>query len=183
MKARYIILYNSVLMIFGFLLLKVVFAAAGPNVTESSFKENYNVATFFPEGWGFFTRSPRGDKYALYKVEQSNKLTPVHFKNADAKSLYGFSRKSRRINMEISRVAALVKKDSSWVRVEDKDEVISRTQFTEVEITRAKADPERLRFITPGTYILKKYKIAPWSWAKYPDNFKKSAYVTSIILQ
>ncbi|UOQ71517.1 SdpA family antimicrobial peptide system protein [Hymenobacter cellulosilyticus] len=183
MKTKNILLYNSVLLGFAFLLLKVVYAAAGPNVTESSFKDNYDIFSFFPEGWGFFTRSPRGDKYVLYKVESAQSLTPVHFKNASAESLYGFSRKSRRVNMEIGRVASLVKMDSSWVRVEDNDQIIAAVKFHGREIARSAFNQKQFRFIAPGTYILKKYKIAPWSWAKYPDNFKKSAYVTTIILQ
>ena len=98
-----------------FILLSIIFSVyidKGP--LSPNFKTSKTIGSIFPQGWGFFTKSPRTPVETLYQVTQNLRLKKVTRTNTAAKNLFGLSRGSRRINIEQSRLKLLVDLDSLW---------------------------------------------------------------------
>lgn len=164
-------------------IIHLLYSLSGPNVTETGFISRYNTSVFFPEGWGFFTKSPRGEKYMMYKVLSDGVLRPVHRKNGSIENWFGLSRTSRRVNMEIARLINVVKADSSWLEVIDKESTFPEIRFQSSQTDTIGFDAKQYHFITTGTYILKRYRVPAWSWARHPEHFTKKAFLKKVVLR
>ena len=143
------------------LIFNILRSSIGLSPLQPGFQQRYASSILFPEGWGFFTRDPRTERIQLYRSEGSTVGSEVSFKSASARNLLGFSRKARRIQMEIARITAGVP-DSIWSS--------QVTNHPRIEISRDVG----LHFIKEGDYTLKKSWPVPWAWAKkkeyYPDH-------------
>ncbi|PJJ59214.1 SdpA family antimicrobial peptide system protein [Hymenobacter chitinivorans] len=154
----------------GFVLVsKAVQASVGVNATETTFQERYTFSVLLPEGWGFFTKSPRDEKNVLYRIRPDKSLEVATHKNADPENLFGFSRRSRRANMEFSRVMAQVKeKDWDQYQRYSLQDLIGSDTIATVHIPYSSTQFNQLQ---KGTYIVKRYTITPWAWAQYPEHY------------
>ena len=153
MKKQYLY-YIIILLFWIYFLWKILSSSLGFNVNEISFLHKYIVSSFVPEGWGFFTRPPIEDQHSLYKIENAQEQL-ITFRNIDIRNLFGFSRKSRRVNLELQRVISKIN-DSIWG---------SNNEIT-IPVELSNMD-NYIIYIKPGKYKLKKYKLVPWAWVKY----------------
>ena len=164
-------------------LLRLLYAIAGPNATETTFVNRYDTTIFFPEGWGFFTKSPREEKHTAYYVLPNGQLSPVHSKNGSAQNWFGLSRRSRRVNMELSQLFAAAQADSGWVQVVDHEADFTGLRFNRLAVDTIRFDGKKYHLLRRGDYILKRYRIPAWSWARYPAHFTPRAALKKIILR
>ncbi len=151
-------------LLFGFILLRVLFfSSIEHNAGAPSFAVKSIVSKVSPQGWGFFTRNPREPIYTLYEIEGHNKpLRKVLQVNSHASNLFGFSRKSRRLGMEVSIMVALA--DSLNFR---KYQGVDNLQYPDTIIT---IDNSNLHYLKSGDYVLIKRKIVPFSWASFVED-------------
>ncbi|TGE25414.1 SdpA family antimicrobial peptide system protein [Hymenobacter aquaticus] len=169
MKAKRFVFYLT-LIILGFVLVaKAGQASVGTNATETSFQERYMFSVLLPEGWGFFTKNPRDAKTVLYTVGPDKTLALATYKNAAAQNLCGLSRRSRRLNLEFSRVMAQVQ-EKDWTR----QQAYSLTELLHADTIAAVVIPYSTRHFTQlakGDYVVKRFNVVPWAWAQYPEHF------------
>ncbi|UOQ74652.1 SdpA family antimicrobial peptide system protein [Hymenobacter cellulosilyticus] len=161
--------YLTVLLLGFVLVSKAVQASVGVNATETTFQERYAFSVLLPEGWGFFTKSPRDEKNVLYRIMPDKTLEVAVHKNADPENLFGFSRRSRRTSMEFSRVMAHVKA-KDWEKYQSyslRDLLTSDT----IAAVRVPYSTKQFNQLEKGTYIVKRYSIVPWAWAQYPEHY------------
>lgn len=62
-----------------------------------------SVATLLPQGWAFFTRSPREPQIYLFE-EIDGKVVKKSYPNASMESAFGFTRKVRSKGIELGHL-------------------------------------------------------------------------------
>ena len=117
------------------------------------------VGTFFPEGWGFFTKNPRDLQFEVYKIE-NKKVSRIDMSNHSAFNYFGLSRKARVIGYESSVIANEIDK-KKWKKNEVKD-ISGFINDSSAVISQKK----EFKFLIPGEYIFKMYEPIPYAWAK-----------------
>ena len=138
------------------------------NVIPVSAEEKNVIKFFFPQGWGFFTKDPREDKYKLYKLIAGNSPKLINYKITSIENLLGLSRKGNRICIEMIRIQNQLPKATEWI--ESKLD-IDQYDFSQQEFKLIDINEEDYYYINPGKYLIKQYQITPWNWLKYPDNY------------
>ena len=91
---------------FGLLVLvSSIFYATMPT-NPVSIKSNYleKAITLIPQGWAFFTRDPREAQVLIYEIGKNNALTNLEQKHSSYKNLFGLSRKSSKIMIELQLI-------------------------------------------------------------------------------
>lgn len=142
----------------GLFLVSLVFFSSldyNVNTPDYTIKLLFNLSA--PEGWGFFTRSPREEVVDLYSIEKGQ-LQKVLERNGHYSNLFGISRKSRKLGMESSILVQKVN-DSLWL----KDNDISKIDIPNIIHN---VDDENLFYLSKGDFVLLKRKTIPWSWKK-----------------
>lgn len=131
-----------------------------------NFRVKKTVVAFFPEGWSFFTRAPRGEMIGCYKIDPNGRAAEFYFQNGSPSNFFGISRRYRKIEMEISGIATSIP-DSLW-RYTNLPQNIIEEKLQPVLIEHYKG----IHIEKDSEYIIEiSYPIA-WAWA---NNKKVSA--------
>ncbi|MEH6681692.1 MAG: SdpA family antimicrobial peptide system protein [Sediminicola sp.] len=112
-----------------------------------------------PQGWGFFTRSPREEQLYVYRVENGD-YTQFLDVNFSAQNVFGFSRKNR---IMLNEIVALTQKldDSLWVSTREKN-----LKMIEFDSLHVMANKSKIPLLC-GIYIIKRENLLPWAWREY----------------
>lgn len=111
-----------------------------------------------PQGWGFFTKSPREPQVAMYKID-NGKPQLVDYNNMSYKNLFGFSRVARIKGYELSIILEKVPKNK-YV----KGKITDIDQILKLEPIQLMPD-EMINFTEKGTYIIRISNPIPWAWS------------------
>ncbi|WP_020602881.1 SdpA family antimicrobial peptide system protein [Spirosoma spitsbergense] len=131
---------------------------------ENPIRLNYelqqNIRMLFPQGWAFFTKSPRDENMQLYQLSD-NRLTLVDGqRQATLANWMGLKRSSRAMSVEYAYLLYNAPTDK-WVQCEtDPAAFIASHRLTNVVVTNDTPHP-----YLEGTYYLIKKGIIPWAWA------------------
>jgi antimicrobial peptide system SdpA family protein len=116
------------------------------------------IYTLLPEGWGFFTRSPRENQIKVYRSAQGRYVL-INKSNAEPEYLFGLSRVSRRINIELGQVFTQIA-DSSWTDCKS-SEFTDCSGVNRVQVTNRFDEP-----LCRGEYTLISAPPIPWAWSR-----------------
>ena len=178
MMHQRLLYYVALLGCVSFALLRLLQISIGSNAIDVSFSEKYTASLFFPEGWGFFTKSPRDTKYVLYTASPGGlPLESVTYKNSSRQNLFGFSRASRRLNLEFSKFLPAIQ-SKCWHSLPD-----GTTTGAPAAVTTVAFSTKQFKMLKPGMYIVKKFDISPWAWAKFPTRFAKHDSYATVCLK
>ena len=119
----------------------------------------------------------------VYQVLPNGQLSPVQRKNGARKNWFGLSRASRRINMETAQLVEVTKADSDWVKVTDREAALGSVRFAAAQVDTIRRDPDKYHLLASGVYLLKRYQIPAWSWARYPGHFTPKALLKKVVLK
>jgi antimicrobial peptide system SdpA family protein len=134
----------------------IVVCSMPPSAYRPDFRISAAVEAFMPEGWSFFTRSPREEMADLYSVE-GDTVYRFTSTNGAPSNFFGLSRKSRKVGMDLSFLAESIP-DSAWETV---SMLTASTPFKKI----FKCKPNRrITSIPRGRYIIAAYKPIPWAW-------------------
>jgi antimicrobial peptide system SdpA family protein len=118
------------------------------------------------QGWAFFTRNPREPSFNLYAVDTIGKKisNKVIKPNAHHSNLWGISRKSRRLGIEMSFIFTNIKKEHwkshcciNTIRLNSEDKILISNPM--------------IKYLK-GTYILVKENLVPWVYFSSKQNLK-----------
>lgn len=153
------ILYLTTWLILGLFVLLILVSSLKESVIilPGKLKETINI--FFPEGWSFFTRSPREEMAEIYEIKNNNTLTRISYQCSAPENLFGISKKSRKIGMELSIIATVIN-DSLWV-----NQGSSQINIDALPITKIKINQDDIKIILKGNYIIKTKMPIPWAWS------------------
>lgn len=167
-------LYKFGLISFWIILFYLIYSSAIKDDVVFENKENKEIfRAFFPEAWGFFTKSPNDDLLDIYKINSDLTLEKITINNSSFKNYIGLSRKARIIGYQSSILLSAIYVDSlKW-----KDSAGSYNFFIP-ETMFSVVRNESLTYFPKGNYILIKYKPLPWAWfAENQNKFKPYQYI------
>jgi len=122
------------------------------------YKNSRLIFTVVPQGWGFFTRDPRELQTLVY-AKSDQEFVLVNKSGAEPEYLFGLSRRSRRINVELGQIFGLIP-DSLWVDCPSKN--LSTCESLEAHHYK---NPY-LNPICKGEYLLVSQEPVPWAWSQ-----------------
>ncbi|MFK7810326.1 MAG: SdpA family antimicrobial peptide system protein [Saprospiraceae bacterium] len=133
-----------------------------------------SVAALLPQGWAFFTRSPREPQIYLYH-EVDGQIVKKSYPNASLESAFGFNRKVRSKGIELGHLYERSQK-LEWTEC-DGDVNICNDNWTATEAQDI-INPAHTPSICGELYIVEKV-IIPWAWA----SSKKEIHMPSKIIK
>lgn len=175
---KYIITFSTLSIVIGFLLL-VLFANS---ITYNPIKYNfpYMKESFstLPQGWAFFTRSPREGQVMLYKLEDGQ-ITEMNHRHSSPGNAFGLNRKVSHMMSEIQAIER---------QVPDEKFMNSRWNFQSKQYGEIpeEAYPIEQTLNHPqlnGEYVLVYQEIIPWAWSKNLDKIDMPAKVARIKIE
>lgn len=148
-----------------FCLVLLVFILAvfnSSNIIIGNNEKNNFIHRLFPQGWSFFTKSPRSEMLDIYHISGNN-LTNISIRNMSKNSYFGFSRVARRIAYESSLIAEKVDKyewiDTVYLDIEKFASSITHESIcTSTNIKK----PKNVNNLKSGEYLLILHRPKPW---------------------
>lgn len=118
------------------------------------------------QGWAFFTRDPREPSFNLYTFDSKNNIVgdKIIKPNTHYSNLFGISRKSRRLGIEMSVIIPNIKKEQ-WKSVCCISSISLNNQ-NKVPISNP-----MIKYLG-GNYIVIKEKRIPWVYFSNKNEFK-----------
>ena len=118
-----------------------------------------------PQGWGFFTKSPKDEYLLLFKKRENDSLEPLIQKNFTLNNIYGISRKQRFLSLEVSKLMSQTTNDQ-WNNCTEEN--INKCLVQKVDLNQLSS-----RNLLEGDYLVLREKHIPWAWAKSGISKKK----------
>lgn len=144
--------------------LYAVHASMPTNPIKLPAEDSIRARMWLPQGWKFFTRSPREDRYEAYALTpQGEWKQAMNWPNARAANLFGLSRRGRAQSVELGLLEGAAQRKS--------DTPIWQPCETRLEECFANASPTEVDNATPqssvcGEVALAKRPPVPWAWTR-----------------
>jgi antimicrobial peptide system SdpA family protein len=159
-RTTHYITVAALAMIWSLLSITVFFAAIPDSPMRPSLKEKVGLLTVLPEGWGFFTRSPREESiFALGRSDAG--WQELNFTATSARNWGGFLRVSRVQGVELSALTEGLKEED-WTSHPDpfaRDADLSAITRREVK------NPAVVKTMC-GEILLERRSPVPWAWSR-----------------
>ncbi len=158
------------------LLTVVILSSAGPyNTTSFKFlnkSESLTLRSFFPEGFGFFSRDPQEEFPLIYK-EVNDNLVLLTKPNSSLKNMLGLRRSQRSIFAELGIIVSEVA-DEDWSRCASS--LVECWNSKTIKILKIENMNHGANLC--GTYLISTKKPIPWAWrntfkGEMPQRFVK----------
>ncbi|WP_052329795.1 SdpA family antimicrobial peptide system protein [Thermicanus aegyptius] len=120
--------------------------------------KNMTISKIFPQGWGFYSISPREEQIILY---DENGNLAVDWPNASLSNLFGLLRKGRAQGLEVGIVSAELQ-ENDFTQTEGNLKEAIKSYHGRI-ITVKNPTPNAM---ISGKYFVVKYQIVPWTWAR-----------------
>ncbi|NOS55524.1 MAG: SdpA family antimicrobial peptide system protein [Cyclobacteriaceae bacterium] len=178
LNLRFVFLWSTLLFnVFLWLLfIAFTFSAVAPyNTTSYKFlnkRESLIFRSFFPEGFGFFTRDPNEEFPLLYK-EVNDSLVLLTKANSSSSNLFGLKRTQRSVFGEMGSIISEIPSEDWTKCATTLKECLSSKKIKVVEISNT-----RINTNFCGTYFITTKKPVPWAWretfkGEMPQRFVK----------
>ncbi|UZT99069.1 SdpA family antimicrobial peptide system protein [Chryseobacterium fluminis] len=123
--------------------------------------------TLLPEGWSFFTRSPREDMVTIYKIVE-NKPIKINSLSSNAENFFGLSRKSRKLGYDLSIILSTFQR-ITWIKINSLENIkIEQQKFKKINKNQL-----QINTLDKGYYMIVSQPVIPWAWSKYPSRVRK----------
>ncbi len=122
-----------------------------------------NMETWFPQGWGFYSKDPT--EPAIYVFDYETKEPSTSWPHNSKQNLYGLKRDGRAQGIEAGLVKSKVP-DDKWVTCEEKPFTCATESDGVETLTVHNESP----FPTIcGEHLIVMQEPVPWAWSKYKD--------------
>ena len=145
--------------LWSWLILTVFFAAIPDSPMRLSTKDRAAVMTVLPEGWGFFTRSPREEGvYAYGRAEDG--WSELTFGATSARNWFGLLRASRVQGVELGGISGVVPEES-WT--EHRDPFHPTADLGSIPMLDV--SNTAIAQTMCGEVLLERRRPIPWAWS------------------
>jgi len=158
LKSKFLLIVPATAIYFFVLIFSV------ENVVSSEYRNiRKKVSIFLPQGWNFFTKNPLEKVQRLYKINNGDTLQVVH-SNFSSNNFWGFSRRTRRINMEKEHLLYLANKT-----IKDTSEIMKLNNIKPI------VKDSTFIILESGRYLIEERPPISWSWSRHgQDKFIKT---------
>ncbi len=152
-------LFKLAVLCFWLICIFFIFSASISNeIVYSNKKYKKTIAAIVPQGWGFFTKSPKEQTYVCYKFYKGA-YVPVTLANFSAGNLFGLSRKSRVVGYETSMLLEKIAGIPGWNNGKGEHHLLHKPAATyPLRIEK------HLNHFENGKYLFIRYYTIPWAW-------------------
>jgi len=160
-KRNVLISFSSILIIFCTFFYVTLSDALPYNAFSSVFNSEKSIFKIFPQGWAFFTRSPREAQAKLYEID-GDKIKEIKHYHSSYHYLLGASKENSRYVTELAYLFNKIPQErytdaKSNIQLNNIDKIPTDT----IQITNPFDNPRII-----GTYILIMQELVPWAWTK-----------------
>jgi antimicrobial peptide system SdpA family protein len=156
----------------------VFFSSMQFNPIQNKYEKKRETFILVPQGWAFFTRSPREAQTIIYKVEGKG-LVLLDHKHSDFANWMGLSRRASVIMSEMqivkSKLHDSVFVDTKWNYQTCK---IGLYPSDGIEVENEVNDP-----ILCGDFVLVFQKPIPWAWSKSLKDIEMPATAVKVTVR
>ena len=136
-------------------------------------KNSAYISTFMPQGWAFFTRSPREPQLYVYRIE-NNHISKVDIYNASVASLFGMRRTMLASRVEVGALISTVNK-KEWKSYNK--ELSDSCLFDSIPVKIVENKTQAKSFC--GEYLFQYQEPLPWAW----NNVKRKVVLPSLLIR
>lgn len=159
-------LISIIIFIFGIYLFSNI-------LPENNMTHKNLLQDFSPQGFGFYSKSPRDEQYIL------NYNKNIDLPNFQPKNIFGLKRKGRAQAIELGRLDAKIK-DNQWYKVEHEKEINKKVQEIK-NVYKVKKD-EKFKNIDSGTYIIIKKEPISWYFRDFKDTTSQNIKIAKVVV-
>ncbi|MEH7109305.1 SdpA family antimicrobial peptide system protein [Bacillus sp. JJ1764] len=145
--------------IWGFIFSSSVVASLGTTPIPLSKDSKIVFASMLPQGWGFFSKSPRDMLLGIHTANE--KSLKVLFPTMRFENLLGLYRKGRSQGVEMGALSVKISKED-WVKCDGNDLKSCEKSAKKINIENKTPSP-----LLCGEYYFTHEEIIPWSYYKY----------------
>lgn len=156
-------IYKTLILVFWLILAYSLALNYDPmRVTHKTFKFNKSFY-FFPQGWGFFTKSPQEDLFSFYELNK-NEVKKITLSNASSTNFFGLSKKARLAFAETGEVLGKINvKESDWYNSKGlKMDVFINLPIHDTIVV----DNKNIFLHKNKVYLILKHNTIPFSWSE-----------------
>ena len=118
------------------------------------------IRALVPQGWAFFTRSPREPRVIPYAPAADGSWRSVHARrHAEPAQVFGLNRSSRAQGVEMGLLLDAVAEDD-WVACDDTPQTCLASAAITVQTENVSPEPTLC-----GTIVLVRQEPLPWAWS------------------
>ena len=132
------------------------------NPLSGSKVEAIKYSLVLPQGWAFFTRSPREDQYYAYKMK-GGELKSILHTNSSYKNAFGLTRNVRKRGVEMGGLIEQLT-HKTWLKCPDgvlKDCITTNDSIATIQLINTAHHPTYC-----GEVWLERKPIVPWAWSR-----------------
>lgn len=156
------------------LLFKITVSNMPHNPLSSSKATALNMNLILPQGWAFFTKSPREAGILAYQKE-NDRLVCANMRNSGSENLFGLSRRARVQGVELGAILAKLKGEK-WFECKDGLKNANHLDtIPSIVVLNTAASPT-----FDGEYVLEEKKIVPWAWSQSANEINMPSKIIKI---
>ncbi|PEJ17837.1 SdpA family antimicrobial peptide system protein [Bacillus pseudomycoides] len=127
-------------------------------IKDLPFSKKLNIATWFPQGWGFYSKSPREDYFSV--VDIKNEKLAAEWPNNLPKNYFGLKRFGRSQGVEAGMISSNVPPSSMQKCSGDPKKCLKNSKVL-MNIENASPNPTIC-----GDIGIVNQQTVPWAWSK-----------------
>jgi antimicrobial peptide system SdpA family protein len=147
-------------LIAGVAILYSVHSAMPHNAVELPFEKDVQMGLILPEGWAFFTKSPKDPRFLVFGPTSDGSWARRYGETTDLATTFAFSRKTRSLGVEAGLIASSVT-ETDWRKCSS----APSTCMSLWSGSPVAAINETPRPTLCGPLALVKQDRLPWAWA------------------
>ncbi|VAW14377.1 hypothetical protein MNBD_BACTEROID03-708 [hydrothermal vent metagenome] len=136
---------------------------------------------FVPQGWAFFTRSPREAQVILYEFHDDDSLIKYPQKHSSYKNIFGLDRKISKVLTEIQALKFQIP-DTLYTNYQWNYQTTEHSKLKR-PLNVCKVKNGIYQPILCGDYLLVFQKPIPWAWSKSINKLKMPAKIIHLRIE
>jgi antimicrobial peptide system SdpA family protein len=159
-KYKFILTY----LLLSFISILLIFFIVASSLPYNSMDSNFGSKLYFnylPQGWGFFTRSPREAQIQFFYQKDNNWLK-MEQNHASYKNIFGAKKGATKLMMEMQNVFIKIKEDKFINTKSD----IQASKLVDIPVESNEVSNDFDNPILCGEYLIVCQELVPWAWAK-----------------
>lgn len=139
--------------------LYVVHSALPFNVVHLPYEHQLDIAMWAPQGWAFFTKSPRDDRLFLFRQVNGRWSDVSRAPDSSPANLFGLNRAARAQGVEAGLLQVSVQHPAAWADCRSSFQDCLRQRQPSVTVRNPSPDPTLC-----GAIALIYQPPVPWAW-------------------
>jgi len=175
----YNLCFITSLFVFIFFVFSLFFYTIKVNPVKLKTELSQTAFTLLPQGWAFFTRSPREAQVLIYKSDYNKNFKEVNQRHSSYKNIFGLNRQASKMIAELQ-----------FIKKEINDTLYTKTEWnyqannfgliptSVIDVKNQFKDP-----LLCGEYLLVFQKSIPWAWSKNIEKIKMPSKIIRIKIE